>query len=59
MRGVQSDLLSRETLEAMKARGQAVTSVEIAEAGHAPAFVSAEQIAIARQFFVGDAPHAS
>ncbi|EIF80964.1 alpha/beta fold family hydrolase, partial [Burkholderia pseudomallei 354a] len=55
----QSDLLSRETLEAMKARGQAVTSVEIAEAGHAPAFVSAEQIAIARQFFVGDAPHAS
>ncbi|MBF3518234.1 alpha/beta hydrolase [Burkholderia pseudomallei] len=59
VRGVQSDLLSRETLEAMKARGQAVTSVEIAEAGHAPAFVSAEQIAIARQFFVGDAPHAS
>ncbi|AOI42693.1 alpha/beta fold hydrolase [Burkholderia oklahomensis] len=59
VRGAQSDLLSRDTVDAMKARGRAVSSVEIAEAGHAPAFVSAEQIAIARQFFVGDAPHAS
>lgn len=58
VRGAQSDLLSRETLDAMTARGRAVTSVEIAGAGHAPAFVSAEQIAIARQFFVGDAPYA-
>jgi hypothetical protein len=30
-----------------------VTSAEAAGAGHAPAFVSAEQIALARDFFLG------
>ncbi|KVE26168.1 alpha/beta hydrolase [Burkholderia singularis] len=59
VRGAQSDLLSSETVAEMKARGREVSSVEIAQAGHAPAFVSADQIAIARRFFIALARHAS
>ncbi|KND60044.1 putative hydrolase [Candidatus Burkholderia verschuerenii] len=51
--GETSDLLSRETVAQMIEKGQAVTSAEAAGAGHAPAFVSAEQIALARGFFLG------
>jgi pimeloyl-ACP methyl ester carboxylesterase len=53
VRGEQSDLLSRETVTKMVETGKAVSSVEIAGVGHAPAFVSADQIDIARQFFIG------
>jgi pimeloyl-ACP methyl ester carboxylesterase len=53
VRGEQSDLLSRETVQKMVAQGKAVSSVEIPGVGHAPAFLSAEQIGIARRFFVG------
>lgn len=59
VRGEQSDLLSRETVAKMVAQGKAVTSVEIPGVGHAPAFVSAEQIGIARRFFIGAGAHAS
>jgi pimeloyl-ACP methyl ester carboxylesterase len=59
VRGAESDLLSAATVDEMVARGHAVSRVEIAGAGHAPAFISAEQIAIARHFFVDDAGHAS
>ncbi len=59
VRGAESDLLSRETVGEMIARGKAVTSVEIAGAGHAPAFLSAGEIAIARRFFIGAPSHAS
>jgi pimeloyl-ACP methyl ester carboxylesterase len=59
VRGAQSDLLSRETVEKMVAQGKAVSSVEIPGVGHAPAFVSAEQIEIARRFFIGPAGDAS
>ncbi len=55
VRGEQSDLLSRETVAKMVETGQQVTSVEIAGAGHAPAFLAADQIAIARRFFTGQA----
>ncbi|MBR7955074.1 alpha/beta hydrolase [Burkholderia cenocepacia] len=56
VRGETSDLLSRETAAEMVRRGRHVTQVEIPGAGHAPAFVSADQIALARRFFVeGDA----
>ncbi len=54
VRGGESDLLSRETVARMKERAPSVTSVEIAGVGHAPAFLDAEQIAVARQFFVGE-----
>ncbi|MFL9872571.1 alpha/beta fold hydrolase [Paraburkholderia megapolitana] len=53
VRGAQSDLLSRETLAQMVERGRAVSSVEIEGVGHAPAFLSADQIDIARRFFIG------
>jgi pimeloyl-ACP methyl ester carboxylesterase len=53
VRGEQSDLLSRETAEKMVAQGRTVSSVEIAGVGHAPAFMSAGQISIARRFFLG------
>ena len=53
VRGADSDLLSRETAAAMAARGPKATVVEIPGVGHAPTFVEAEQIAIARRFLVG------
>jgi pimeloyl-ACP methyl ester carboxylesterase len=59
VRGEQSDLLSRETVQKMVAQGTAVSSVEIPGVGHAPAFVSADQIAIARRFFIGPTSDAS
>jgi pimeloyl-ACP methyl ester carboxylesterase len=59
VRGAQSDLLSRETVAQMIERGQAVSSVEIEGVGHAPAFLDAGQIGIARRFFVTEADPAS
>lgn len=59
VRGEQSDLLSRETVAKMVEQGRAVTSVEIAGVGHAPAFMSEDQIEIARRFFIGAAAEAS
>ena len=53
VRGAQSDLLMREILAEMVARGKQVSSVEIPDVGHAPTFVDPAQIAIARQFFLG------
>ncbi len=53
VRGADSDLLSRETAAAMAARGPKATVVEIPGVGHAPTFLTDEQIAIARQFLVG------
>ncbi|WGS48757.1 alpha/beta hydrolase [Paraburkholderia sp. D15] len=59
VRGEQSDLLSRETVAKMVETGRAVSSVEIAGVGHAPAFLSPDQIDVARQFFIGAAGDAS
>jgi pimeloyl-ACP methyl ester carboxylesterase len=59
VRGEQSDLLSRETVAKMVETGCAVASVEIAGVGHAPAFLAADQIDVARQFFIGPAGNAS
>ncbi|MBU6492029.1 MAG: alpha/beta hydrolase [Burkholderiales bacterium] len=52
VRGEQSDLLSRETVAEMKARGRQLSSVEIPGVGHAPTFVHDDQIRVAREFFV-------
>jgi hypothetical protein len=51
VRGEHSDLLSRETVAQMVARGQMVSSLEAPGVGHAPAFVTPEQIEIALRFF--------
>ena len=55
VRGAQSDLLLRDTVADMVARGKHVSSVEIPDVGHAPTFVDPAQIAVARQFFLGGA----
>jgi pimeloyl-ACP methyl ester carboxylesterase len=50
IRGAQSDLLSKATAEEMTRRGPRARLVEIADAGHAPALRSADQIALIRDF---------
>jgi pimeloyl-ACP methyl ester carboxylesterase len=52
VRGANSDLLSRECAAAMTTRGPRATLVEIPDVGHAPTFMHADQIAIARQFLL-------
>jgi pimeloyl-ACP methyl ester carboxylesterase len=59
VRGEYSDLLSRETVAKMIETGRSVSSVEIAGVGHAPAFLAADQIDLARRFFIGPAVGAS
>ncbi|MEF9929698.1 MAG: alpha/beta hydrolase, partial [Massilia sp.] len=53
VRGEQSDLLSRATAQQMTTRGPHARLVEIPGVGHAPTFVHADQIAIARTFLTG------
>jgi pimeloyl-ACP methyl ester carboxylesterase len=53
VRGALSDLLSHETALEMTRRGPRPQLVEIAGVGHAPTFVHADQIAIARDFLLG------
>jgi pimeloyl-ACP methyl ester carboxylesterase len=50
IRGAESDLLSRETAQAMTTRGPKPALVELPGIGHAPTFVSDEQIAIVKAF---------
>jgi pimeloyl-ACP methyl ester carboxylesterase len=59
VRGEHSDLLSRETVAKMVGSGRAVSSVEVPGVGHAPAFLSADQIDIARRFFIEPGADAS
>nr|WP_243391928.1 alpha/beta fold hydrolase [Polynucleobacter meluiroseus] len=51
VRGGDSDLLSAATVAQMCAVNSHARSVEIPEVGHAPAFIKAEQVAIAKAFF--------
>jgi pimeloyl-ACP methyl ester carboxylesterase len=51
VRGQNSDLLSHEVAVEMTKRGPKVKLVEIPGVGHAPTFMHADQIAIAREFF--------
>lgn len=52
LRGTESDLLTAEAAQQMTQRGPCATLVEIPGVGHAPTFVHAEQIAIARDFLL-------
>jgi pimeloyl-ACP methyl ester carboxylesterase len=54
VRGISSDLLTVETHKEMALRGPRAELVTIAKAGHAPTFVTPEQIAIARRFLLAD-----
>ena len=55
LRGAQSDLLSRQTVEAMAGRGPKAKVVELAGVGHAPTLLNPDQIAIVRDFLHGEA----
>ena len=52
-RGVQSDLLSIATAQAMTQRGLKAQLIEFAGVGHAPMFVVADQVKVAVDFLVG------
>lgn len=53
LRGAQSDLLSRETLRQMAARGPRAATVEVEGVGHAPTLMDPGQIAPVRAFLLG------
>jgi len=53
VRGALSDLLSHETAQEMTLRGPRPRLVELPGVGHAPTFVHADQIALAREFLLG------
>lgn len=52
VRGEHSDLLTRETARAMSQRGPKPRVVEVADVGHAPTFMQADQIQIVRDFLI-------
>ena len=52
IRGACSDLLNRETALEMTQRGPKASLKEIPDVGHAPTFVSEEQIALAKDFLL-------
>ena len=52
VRGEHSDLLTADVARAMTERGPRAKLVEIAGVGHAPTFMHADQIAIARNFLL-------
>jgi cobalt-zinc-cadmium efflux system protein len=51
VRGGDSDLLSAKTVAEMCKVNPYIRSIEIPGVGHAPAFVKAEQVALAKEFF--------
>lgn len=53
VRGTQSDLLSRATLQEMRQRGPGAETVELEGVGHAPTFVDAGQVAVVQNFLFG------
>ena len=52
LRGAQSDLLSRETAQAMAQRGPKARLHEFAGVGHAPTLVADDQVAVVREFLL-------
>jgi pimeloyl-ACP methyl ester carboxylesterase len=52
LRGALSDLLTRETAQAMTQRGPKAKVVEIPGVGHAPTLLHQDQIAIVKEFLL-------
>lgn len=50
LRGEQSDLLTAATAQAMQERGPRAQCAVLANVGHAPTLVSADQVAVVRDF---------
>jgi pimeloyl-ACP methyl ester carboxylesterase len=55
VRGAESDLLTHNVAQEMTRRGPKARLVELAGVGHAPTFMHADQIAIAKDFFLDNA----
>ena len=55
-RGAVSDLLSRETAQAMTRRGPKARLVELENVGHAPTFVTEDQVDAVVAFLLGQGP---
>ncbi|MBB5392851.1 MULTISPECIES: alpha/beta fold hydrolase [unclassified Herbaspirillum] len=53
VRGAHSDLLLPDVAQAMTQRGPRARLVELPDVGHAPTFMHADQIEIAKQFLLG------
>jgi pimeloyl-ACP methyl ester carboxylesterase len=53
VRGVESDLLSVATAQAMTQRGPRAELLSFAGVGHAPTFVATEQVAAVLAFLLG------
>jgi hypothetical protein len=53
VRGSESDLLTRETAQAMTERGPRAQLAEIPGVGHAPTFMHDDQIALVKNFLLG------
>ena len=53
VRGAQSDLLTPDVAQAMTRRGPRATLVTLPDVGHAPTFMHADQIQVARPFLLG------
>ena len=51
--GLESDLLTSPTVEAMSQRGPKASVLELPGVGHAPTFVHTEQVALAKKFLLG------
>ena len=52
IRGAQSDLLSRETAQAMTQRGPRARLVEFEGVGHAPTLVAPHQVEVVASFLL-------
>ena len=53
LRGADSDLLTRDTAQAMTQRGPKARLHEFAGVGHAPMLVVPQQVAVVREFLIG------
>jgi pimeloyl-ACP methyl ester carboxylesterase len=53
LRGEHSDVLTRETAQAMAGRGPRAKVVELANVGHAPTLMHDEQLRLVRDFLLG------
>jgi pimeloyl-ACP methyl ester carboxylesterase len=54
LRGAESDLLSRATVQAMSQRGPRAACVEFAGVGHAPTFMTEDQVQVVKDFLLKD-----
>lgn len=56
LRGADSDLLTRDTAQAMTQRGPQARLHEFADVGHAPTLVVPQQVAVVREFLLENSP---